>query len=72
MCRFSSSGSTIDGRWSELRGDRFSEVRNTLYRRVASFPGSLSGIKVRGRRREPGDYCILPARPDPKDFVGSG
>ena len=23
-------GVTIDGRWSELRGDRFSEVRNTL------------------------------------------
>ena len=21
---------TIDGRWSELRGDHFSEVRNTL------------------------------------------
>ena len=26
---------------------------------------------MRGRRREPGDYCILPARPDPKEFVGS-
>ena len=29
-------GVTVDGRWSELRGDHFSEVRNTLvlYRRV--------------------------------------
>ena len=33
---FSSSGSplmvgvTVDGRWSELRGGRFSEIRNTL------------------------------------------
>ena len=23
-------GVTVDGRWSELRGDHFSEVRNTL------------------------------------------
>ena len=25
-----------------------------------------------GRRREPSDYCILPARLDPKEFVAPG
>ena len=41
--------------------------------RLASFPRSHGrNNEVRGRRREPGDYCVLPARPDPKEFVGSG
>ena len=30
FCVVQSVGVTVDGRWSELRSDRFSEVRNTL------------------------------------------